>query len=295
MDADRQAVTAADRLGLTLFLAAAIHGLIILGVGFAPLGPPPPASQALDVVLLQQHTDQAPENADYLANANAAGGGNQPDKARPRAPVSSPERVRNPGMAPAPLEAGAPQSSPTKTKPVLTRRQSEQKTNTAKEQPEPSQPEKPKTAEEVEYEARIAQLAAEVDDALSRYAQRPRKKFVTASARQSPAARYMHDWVEQVERIGNLNYPDAARNRGLSGALVLVVAIEPDGSLHEVRVRASSGHSVLDQAAKRIVRMAAPVKPFSDELRQKTDILYITRTWQFDAGEVTTRAADQGT
>jgi len=288
MTHDGQSVTAADRLGLTLFLAAALHGLIILGIGFAPLTQAPNANQALDVVLVQQETDEAPEEADYLSTADSAGGGEQQHETRPRSPVSSPERVANPGLAPAPLEAGAPEPTDPQREPVLTQRTAQRETPTDDQKPEQTQPDQPKQSEEVDYEARIAQLAAEVDNAVSRYAQKPRKRFVTARTRESVAAGYMHGWVQQVERIGNTNYPQAAREQGLSGALVLVVAVKPDGSLHEVRVRASSGHSVLDDAAQRIVRLAAPFEAFPDELREETDILYITRTWRFEGGDVTT-------
>lgn len=285
-----QSVTAADRLGLTLFLAAALHGLLILGVGFAPFTQAPNANQALDVVVVQQETEKAPEQADYLSTADSAGGGEQQDNTRPRSPVSSPEQVANPGLAPAPLEAGAPEPTEPKREPVLTQRAAERETPTDQEKPEETQPDQSNQSEEVDYQARIAQLAAEVDNAMSRYAQRPRKRFVTARTRESVAAGYMHDWVQQVERIGNTNYPEAARDQGLSGALVLVVAVKPDGSLHEVRLRASSGHSALDNAAQRIVRLAAPFEAFPDELREETDILYITRTWRFEGGDVTTQS-----
>jgi len=285
MNAAASAVTAADRLGLTLFLAAAAHGLLILGVGFAPYENPAETPQALDVVLLEQHTDDAPEQADYLSNVNAAGGGNSKRPDRPRAPVSSPERTDQPGLAPAPLEAGAPRPSPPAPEPVLTRRFSKDRTATARQrtqQPDKSLPQQP---DPVDYDARIASLATEIDNELSDYAQRPRKTFVTARARKSAAASYMHQWTESIEHIGNLNYPEAARREGLSGALVLVVAVRSDGSLYAVHVRASSGHPVLDAAAKRIVSLAAPFEPFPDELRRKTDILYITRTWEFTSGD----------
>lgn len=278
------AVTAADRLGLTLFLAAAVHGLVILGVGFAPFERTPETPQALDVVLLEQRTEEAPDEAEYLAEADAAGGGDSPERERPRAPVSSPEHSARAGIAPAPLEAGAPEPARPAPVPELTRRSSEVETTTTRPQEEPLESTR-RQPERVEHDAHIARLAAEVDNALSEYAQRPRKEFVTARARESVAATYMHDWVASVERIGNINYPETARRRGLSGALVLVVAIEVDGSLHDVRVRASSGQPVLDAAAERIVRQAAPFEPFPEALRAQTDILYITRTWEFTSGD----------
>jgi protein TonB len=291
MSAAATAVSAADRLGLTLFLAASLHGLVILGVGFAPLENAPDSPQALDVVLVGQHTEEAPEEADFLANADAAGGGNVEERVRPRAPVSSPEQAPQAGLAPAPLEAGAPEPSPPSPDPVLTRRAAERQTTVADERrpQEPSQ--RRERPEKVDYEARIARLAAEVDDALSRYAQRPRKMFLTARTRKSVAASYMHDWVRSVEHIGNLNYPEAARRQGLSGALVLVVAVRADGSVHDIRVRASSGKPVLDAAAQRIVRLAAPFEPFPEALREQTDLLYITRTWEFSGGTMSTHAS----
>jgi protein TonB len=277
------AVAAADRLGLTLFLAAAVHGLVILGVGFA-FGPGPDASRALEVVMLQQSTDSEPEQADYLANTDSAGGGASEEPERPRAPVSSPEQAAQAGLAPAPLEAGAPQPTPPQPEAVVTSHAGERSMADAEQPETESEPAPKQQDEKVEQDAQVAKLAAEIDNALNEYAQRPRKKFVTAQARQSPAAAYMHDWVRSVERLGNTNYPEAARREGLAGALVLVVAVRPDGSLHEVRVQASSGEPVLDAAAQRIVRLAAPFEAFSDPLRDKTDILYITRTWEFTPG-----------
>ncbi len=278
------AVTAADRLGLTLFLAAALHGLIILGVGFSPFGPAPDAAKALDVVLLRQSTESRPEKADHLSNTDSAGGGTKTDQQRPRAPVSSPEQAATAGLAPAPLDAGAPRPEPATEREVVTSRSGERTTpseSRSSEQPERRRERQP---EPVEHDARVAQLAAEVDNALNEYAQRPRKEFVTARTRASPAATYMHDWVRSVEAIGNTNYPEAARRQDLTGALVLVVSIRQDGSLHDIRVRASSGEPVLDAAARRIVQLAAPFQAFPESLREATDILYITRTWQFKRG-----------
>ena len=92
---------------------------------------------------------------------------------------------------------------------------------------------------------------------------------------------YLESWRRKVERIGKLNYPEQARERKLYGSLRLLVAIEPDGSLRDVRVIDSSGHKVLDEAAVRIVRLAAPYAPFPPGMRKQTDVLEIVRTWQF--------------
>jgi len=84
-----------------------------------------------------------------------------------------------------------------------------------------------------------------------------------------------------VERVGNLNYPDDARKNRLSGSLVLDVALNADGSVDQITIRRSSGSKILDDAAVRIVELSSPFAPFPDHIKQETDILHITRTWQF--------------
>ena len=94
-------------------------------------------------------------------------------------------------------------------------------------------------------------------------------------------AYYLNSWRRKVERIGQLNYPQQARAEGIVGNLRLLVAIAPDGALDEVRVLETSGHKLLDDAALRIVRLAAPYAPFPPAMKATTDILEIERTWRF--------------
>ena len=107
--------------------------------------------------------------------------------------------------------------------------------------------------------------------------------MITANTREYEYAAYEEGWRMKVERVGNLNYPDEARRNKLSGNLLLAVTINVDGSLREVKVRRSSGHKLLDDAAVRIVKMAAPYAPFPDTFRNKQDVLTIVRTWQFSS------------
>ena len=110
----------------------------------------------------------------------------------------------------------------------------------------------------------------------------PRVRRVDAALPQtSEDAYYLAAWRREVERVGNLNYPETARARKLYGSLRLLVAIAADGSLRDVRVLESSGHAVLDAAALNIVRLAAPYAPLPPAMRRDTDVLEIVRTWQF--------------
>ena len=87
--------------------------------------------------------------------------------------------------------------------------------------------------------------------------------------------------MAKVERVGNINYPEEVRRKKLVGDLVMTVGINQDGSVESLDVRRSSGKSELDQAAIRIVRLAAPYSPLPDQIREKVDVLHITRTWRF--------------
>ena len=128
----------------------------------------------------------------------------------------------------------------------------------------------------------IASLEARLDEQQQAYAERPRVKRLTAlSARAAVDAAYLHNWRTKVEAVGNRYYPDASRRLGIYGDLRLLVAIRYDGSIENIEVLSSSGHTVLDEAAIRIVRMAAPFEPFPAELRETTDTLEIIRTWKF--------------
>jgi protein TonB len=96
-------------------------------------------------------------------------------------------------------------------------------------------------------------------------------------------SQYLEDWRRKVERVGAMNYPEEARGK-FFGSLVLSVALRPDGSVDRIVIVRSSGNPVLDEAAKRIVTFAAPFAPFPPDIRQETDYLDITRTWNFTRG-----------
>ena len=126
-------------------------------------------------------------------------------------------------------------------------------------------------------------LSADIDRRLQAFGERPRRKWITARAREHAYASYMEEWRRKVERVGNLNYPQEARRLGLSGSLSLDVALNADGTVAEIVLRRSSGEVVLDEAAVRIVRLAAPFAELPSSIRDEVDILHIERTWQFSS------------
>ncbi len=243
-----------------------------------------PRLPSLDVILVQSASGTTPDKADFLAQANNSGGGDRDKPARPTDPLSSPIHKPDPGLAPRPIEAGAPKAHVPTPHEVLTRQQSQFSVHTEKEVPEQEDLPQPTARELMERKIEMARLAEEVQREATAYAKRPKKKFISANTKEYEYAAYMSAWVARVERIGNLNYPDEARRQQLHGQLVLTVAIKRDGSIMSIDVIQSSGHKLLDDAAIRIVRLAVPFPPIPTA--EKVDELYITRTWQFLPGDV---------
>jgi protein TonB len=137
----------------------------------------------------------------------------------------------------------------------------------------------------VQKSLEIARLEAQIRAQHQAYQERPKRTFVGARAQEYRFAQYVDNWRIKIERIGNLNYPAEAKAKKIYGRLQLTVAIKADGEIEGVEINRSSGYKVLDQAALRIVRLAAPYEPFPANIKRDTDILHITRTWTFTRGD----------
>ncbi len=283
-------IESGDRLSLTLLFATVIHAVLIFGVGFTDENSPGSALPALDVILVQSATLETPDKADFLANAAQAGGGTSEEAKRPTQVFTSPIPKPDEGIAPMPVRAAAPEPKPAETAPtpVLTQDQSALQVSPVQPREERRQRELPRGEVPIERSMEMARLASELDRQAQAYAKRPKRKFISANTREYTYANYMAAWVARVERVGNLNYPDEARRRKLEGSLVLTVAINKDGSLERIDIIRSSGQPVLDDAATRIVELSAPFTPVPQG-KEEIDILHITRTWQFVAGDVSMR------
>ena len=288
MSAAAPIITSADRLSLTVFLAASIHAVLILGIAFSPLDPAKlDAPPSLEVILVQERNESRPEEADYLAQISQDGGGESDDRNRPSNPFASTEVTDTAGIAPQPLLGGNPEISEASQQPVLAQLHSKEKINQQEKKIE-SQVNREKNQENIDFDLEIARLTAELAIAKEEYAKRPRKLVLTARTQERVSARYEVQWKEKVERIGNLNYPQQALSKKIEGTLMMEVELKWDGSIVEINLLQSSGNRVLDDAAKLIVELAAPFPPFPPELRKKADHVEIVRTWLFSNGGLNT-------
>lgn len=275
------------KLRLALAVSLLIH-VFLLGLRFeAPPQAEARPQRSLDVILVNARHHHPPPDADTLAQANLDGGGSTEQDVRPTTPVPPQEATRE-GDSLVDARVAAPEPEPT-VQQVLTRPDpppqptprvapERQKRETP---PQPQQP--PATVSGFDLMnsvAAVARIESQIDRQLNEYAQRPRTQYIGARTREHRFAQYLEDWRLKIERVGTLNYPEAARGR-VYGSLLLSVVIRADGSVARIEVQRSSGHPLLDEAAIRIVELAAPFAPFPPDIRVDTDMIDITRTWTF--------------
>ena len=272
------------RIALALLVSAAVHGMV-LSTQFVQVNPRlfEDTSLPMEVVLVNAKTREATLNPDALAQVNLAGGGNTDEERRLKSPLPASPQTQVGGEEAA-LQARVAELEQ-RARMLMTRIQPEAETPAPRPQaatPVDAARLNQQAREVVQQQAReMAQLQASISQQWDEYQKRPKRAFIGANVREYAFARYVEDWVAKVERIGNLNYPEAARRQGIYGSLKLTVSIFADGRIEAVDIDRSSGSKILDAAAIRIVELGAPYAPFTEDMRKKADILSITRTWTF--------------
>lgn len=274
-------ITDHDRFGMTFFLATIFHGMVILGITFSISQPADSkTAPALDIILVQTRSPIDVEDADYLAQVSQQGGGNAEEKARPRELFSAPTLSDTPGIAKQTSVQQIQKQKRNEQLALLTQKDAEYSINT---EINPVKAEDDSTVDKtnIDQNNQTARLAAEISNIIEEQASIEKTKYLNSSTKEFTPAKYMREWINRVERVGNLNYPDQARRKKLSGTLILDVVINSEGELVKTDLRQSSGHQILDDAAKRIVKLAAPFSTFPDKLRKEADVIHITRSWEF--------------
>ncbi|GGY85682.1 energy transducer TonB [Marinobacter zhanjiangensis] len=275
-------VTANDRLMFTLFMALALHAVVLLGVTFAPEEPATSAS-TMEITLSRFDDEQAPDEADFLAASNQQGSGEAEEKLEQTTTEVADVNAREVEQV-QPVQPTVTERQPREEREVVQAEAASEEAEVREENPEPPEEDLPVAEKKslMERSLEIASLEARLDAQQQAYARRPRVTRVTAaSTLQSSNAWYVRQWIDKITRVGNSNYPQEARSQGIYGDLRLLVSLRKDGTVKELSILESSGSSVLDDAAIRIIRLAAPFAPFPESMREKTDELEIIRTWSF--------------
>jgi protein TonB len=271
-------------LGAALGLSVALHAAALLVHFKLPDLRWKAANQPLEVVLVNAKTRERPSQADVVAQANLDRGGNvdEPRRAKTPLPVTEP---RKPGKDLAAAQRRMQQLEAKQRELLAQSQESASRLNETERQMPAEEPQPQLSGRDLaDLSLAAMRLQAQIDKQIEEYQKRPRKKFIGARAAEYRFAQYEEDWRLKVERVGTLNYPAEARGK-LYGNLRLTVTIRPDGSVESIELDRSSGLKVLDAAAFKIVRMAAPFAAFPPEIRRDTDLLVITRTWFFGQGD----------
>ena len=273
-----------SRLRVSMLISVIVHALVLFGVTFTlPLPKFNNAAAPLEVVLVNSKSASKPNKADALAQANLDGGGNTDDKHRAKSPFPLlPEHEQSLDVVNARQKVEQLEQEQKRLMTAIKSKKSVNQPDPRTERLEQKQ-EIPDATDLVQRILQIDRLQAQVDKDHEAYQKRPKRKHFGARVEEYRFARYIEDWRAKIERIGNLNYPEAAKREKLHGDLLLTVKIKADGSIESVEINRSSGKKILDEAAIRIVRLAGQngFSPFPPDISRDTDILEITRTWIF--------------
>lgn len=265
------------RLRNAVLLAIALHIALLASISFESNSSAYETPQ-IEVTLATRPSKLAPDESRHMAQANQDGSGEEADFEQLSSPNNELSSEGDPGQQ-ALLQ---PQEAPSTERDALTTAAAAQRAVASKQLEEEQLPLLGINPEVDKLTMELANLEAELDKESRNYADMPRvRRLTSVSARQSVDAAYLLDWQRRAEAVGNKYYPEASVRYGLYGSLRLLAVIRSDGSLEDIRVLSSSGYAVLDEAAVKTVRMAAPYAPFPAELRATTDKLEIIRTWTY--------------
>jgi protein TonB len=270
-------------LSLSMISSIVLHAFILFGIALVMPDPRNAASflQPLQVVLVNSKSKSKPVQADALAQHNLDGGGNTAEERRAKSPLPT---IRDDLKFTPEQRAKRVAALEEESKRMLTKL----KSNYTAVQPELKKQKNDAASsgdELVQRALKMVRLEAQINKNWDNYQKMPRRKFIGARTQEYRFAQYIEDWRVKVERIGNLNYPEQARQQKVFGSLQLSVSIRADGSVESIEVSKSSGQRILDAAAMRIVKLAAPYSPLPPNITKDVDILTITRTWTFTSSD----------
>ena len=249
-----------EKFTTALFIAIFVHIVVIYSVDFVMPKYKKLPNTTMEIILVPKKTSENVDKqnkADYLAQISQKGGGEIQDTqnnfSTPTIPNFTPPNT---------------QAATSQVKIFTTEELAKHSVNSQQELINASA-------------AKLAKIQDELDAQFNIYTKQPRKKYIDANTKAYNYADYMDTWRRKVEEIGTINYPDKARQQQLSGSLVLEIVLNSNGTIYQVEIQQSSGYTILDEAAIRIVRLAAPFAPFPESIRKETDLLHIIRTWDF--------------
>ena len=271
-----------DRLPAMLFLAALVHGILIIGVTFNPEIADNFANAISLEVTIVAEADQKidrPDEAAYLAQASQEGGGNTTEQVRPTAPLQSAMPVDNQGQEDGTALTDA-QAHERSADELLTSQDSSDR----QVEVDPRSDPQPETSTAISMEAgseTTLPLPQEDQASMLIRDDEPRQLIISADTRESVIAAYLDNWKKRIEAVGDSYLPQLGALDDISGSPTLMVTIDVSGDLKEAVIRRTSGSTILDLAALDILQRASPFDPFPPEVTAEYDVVRFEYKWLF--------------
>jgi protein TonB len=271
-----------------VIISISIHAIIISLLSIKWYTNIRQSTKSIDVTLVKQETKHN-NPTDFLAQKSTTGGGQAKNKNAPKSrsealfPDKTHKEIKRNFKQSMTINNTTLQAKQENSQ-ITTNKLSKQKvadnknniSNKALENNEPI------IIFQTETKPEISSLIHEIEQRAKLYAKRSKKRFISASTQEYRDAEYIDKWRKKIEYFGNKYYPKQAKQRNLSGKVLMLVAIKSNGELEKVRIEQSSGIKILDEAAIQAVHLAAPFEPFTAVMRKDTDTLEIIRTWRFN-------------
>lgn len=274
-----------DFLALGIVLSICLHVSVLL-VKLTTTAPPSVnQAQNLEIILVNTESKHAPLDPKLIAQANLLGGGDQ-DTGLSTSPIPKTSQVDSELLLSQMLEQQKELEN--KQKELLMRLKAQLKATISTQQSQ--QPDSVQSTDQDtnnQHSVFLSAQIAAIEEKIQTYNAQPKQQFTGPSAKSDALAQYLETWRHQIELLGTQHYPEQARGK-IYGSLQLTVYIKDDGSLQNIEIDKPSQHAILNLAAQRIVQLAAPFAPLPDEVSQNTDVLAITRTWNFQNQQLKT-------
>ena len=229
----------------------------------------------LEVILVNAKSNERPDKAQAIAQANLAGGGDV-DKGRATSPLPySALTSIGDDYEEAQRKMDAMQEQQAQ---ILTRLRKQLATMP---EPDPRQASQSnEQATEQEKRRQLVKLLAEIEKRINEENSRPKKRYISPATQEKIYAVYYDTLRHKVEDKGTENFPEQA-GRKLYGELTMIITVNADGSVLETEVVQGSGNATLDRRAQAIARASGPFGAFTPEMRREYDQVAMVARFRF--------------
>jgi protein TonB len=231
----------------------------------------------LEVILVNSRTQEAPEKAQAIAQANMAGGGNV-ERGRATSPLPSTAEARFGQL----IEEEERRMESMKTQQSRMLAQLRQQLSRMPP-PQPDAQTTPEQQQQMQRRQALMKALAEIEQRINDENARPRKRYISPATKEAVYAVYYDALRRSIEARGTENFPTVGGRR-LYGELTMAITVNHDGVVLETEVIQGSGQAALDSRAQAIVR-SLKFENFNADMRLRADQIVVVSQFRFTRDE----------